>query len=497
MHTLALTLCLGALALGATVGPIEITSGKLADMGDDLGTYWVYGYRTVYTKPDIRTPGGFKVAYVNQKDSKAHIATVSASNKLTSDRALSFSKTVSEVKGFVVHDDGSFAVALLVPTTKNAANEQLFDVHFAVYDAQGTQKWTVQVDKSQVPDGNDGRLVYGKNKKLTGTPTGYYFVATSRAASGTCSDWALGHWANIEYFIDASTHKVTNVYCWGCSHSWTQGLSYNEAAKWALDLCSWDGGGIYHLNELEIAKGNTCSLGQILPIDNHWLVSYNCPRSNINNDREAASHDVGISEVWDTPQLRSSPTVWATNRPSLKGGVVMTPWAKTSDYLVGWMETSNNQWLRNDVRFFMGRMNKAGRMLEGPWEASSLFWQGKGEMLTLGNGDIVWAFHKDTQLWFSRARVPGVHSQDTSTKSSAPLPDVSVVSKASENPPVPSSAPWPWPDPKSSTKPDPDPVVRSSKGKPTDSDDIILPGPACAAVPGALCVLAGVAMAWN
>ena len=297
-----------------------------------------------------------------------------------------------QLRGLAAESNGYFGVLGFDPDS-----ERIF-VHRM--HLTGAASWTTELtNATNHPDDftiGDSRLSYGG-----GRYGAYYHTHSDDGHEGDTLKW-----------VDISGAESTE-WTWGCSHSMSNLLRYNDALGDTLSACVTDCypgtsgsfptnsiGGIYvdhsdgKVMDLDAAcNGDVAGeLGGMAPTAIGWALVFNghqapaVPGEN-SYDSSTMNQDIGLSFV--DPSRQATPVRWLTDTPNIdENDATVAAWAPlgvSSDQLIlGWQAEGIWQ---------LVRMASDGEIEEGPVDISAIARWGRRDdpFRNHTDGDVVWS----------------------------------------------------------------------------------------------------------
>jgi len=159
-----------------------------------------------------------------------HVSTFASDDSYLSDVVI----PNGQIRGFVAHDDGSFAVLVW---------DRIASLDIQQWSSGGGNIWTtvLETNRSIDFDLGDGRLVLGSSAAGVPRYEAYYKV---HSVTGGCSDIPPGHEGDSLSYISLAG-VATLIWCWGagvggCSHSMAMLLSHNDNLNATVPVCVTD-----------------------------------------------------------------------------------------------------------------------------------------------------------------------------------------------------------------------------------------------------------------
>ena len=313
-----------------------------------------------------------------------------------------------ELRGLAAEPDGSFGALVWDPGAQRIWVDR--------FDADGgsiSSTELVNADNTPTDFGiGDSRLDYGN-----GTYGAYYHVHSDSGHEGDTLKW-----------VAADSAVESTQWGWGCSHSMSDVLRFNDAVGEFLSACvtdcypGTDGdfatqsiGGVYleagQAKIIDVDAGCNGSvageLGSAAPHPGGWGIVFNAHQAPVtlgqsSYDPGTMDQDIGFSAVGTdrTP----GPVVWLTTTPGLnEDDSSIAAFAPEGDgvaqFVVGWHEPPSTYWL--------ARIGADGSVLEGPVDATAVAAWGRRDdpFREHGDADVVWSWFDapgSTTLHFAR-----------------------------------------------------------------------------------------------
>lgn len=319
-----------------------------------------------------------------------------------------------ELRGLAAEEDGHFGALVW----DDAANR----IWVRRYDLSGAELFSTELtnaDNDPTEFGiGDSRLEYGG-----GTYGAYYHVHSLSGHEGDTLKW-----------VAADTGAETTGWGWGCSHSMSNLLRWNEAADRFMPACVTDCypgtsgdfaansiGGVYlnhsqsHVIDVDAGCNGSVAgeLGGAALSPQGWALVFNAHQAaatpgQSSYDPGSMNQDVALSMI--TGDLSPGPVAWLTDTAAIdEDDASIARWEPTDDdaeqYLVGWHERGADRWL-------LARIDPAGAFLEGPVDASAVARWGRRDdpFRRHYDGDVSWAWFDapgSTTLHVARTRSGG------------------------------------------------------------------------------------------
>ncbi|HVU04619.1 MAG TPA: hypothetical protein VHE30_22830 [Polyangiaceae bacterium] len=312
-----------------------------------------------------------------------------------------------DCRGLAAEPDGHFGALLW-----DDANDKIYVARF---DAQGNQLFSTELTNSDNhPDDfgiGEGRLDYGGGKYGA-----YYHVHSDSGHEGDTLKW-----------VTADTGTESTEWGWGCSHSMSEVLRYNDAVSTFLPACVTDcypgtngdfstmsQGGLYlnHDDAKILDVDGACNgsvageLGSGAPSPDGWKVVFNAHQNPMtlgqqSYDSSTMNQDIGFSSVTGA-SYQPGAVVWLTTTPENEENSSIAKFSPSGDtaeqYVVGWSERTT------PAVFKLARVDAAGAFLEQPVDVTSTAkWGNRDDPFrTHANGDVIWA-------WFDAAGSTTLH----------------------------------------------------------------------------------------
>jgi hypothetical protein len=304
-----------------------------------------------------------------------------------------------------VEPDGHFGALLW----DDAADK----IYVKRFDAAGTAGFNEELTNTDnKPDGfgiGEGRLEFGN-----GRYGAYYHVHSDSGHEGDTLKW-----------VNAGTGAETTEWPWGCSHSMSNLLRYNETTSAFLPVCVTDcypgtngdfaanaQGGIYLSNRYKVmdvdagCNGKVAGeIGGAAPSASDWKLVFNAHQNPMTKGQSSyvpasMNQDIGFSSLTRTA---AKPVIWLTSTPQINEAdssiALFRPQGDAAEqYVVGWAESGASR------VFKLARLGPEGNVLEGPVDVTSKAKWGERDdpFRTTKNGDVVWA-------WFDAAGSTTLH----------------------------------------------------------------------------------------
>ena len=313
-----------------------------------------------------------------------------------------------ELRGLAAEPTGEFGALLW-----DDANDKIYLHRFTSAGLPDWQEELTNASNSPTDFGiGDSRLEFGDGKYGA-----YYHVHSDTGHEGDTLKW-----------ISTSGTETTG-WSWGCSHSMSALLRYNDAQTKFMPACVTDRypgtsgsnfaansiGGIY-LNHnarkvMDLDAGCNGSvageLGAAAISPDGWKLGFNghqaaATMGQSSYDSSSMNQDVGFVSVASNYDPGS--VVWLTSTSGIdEEDVVMARWTpegqSNEQYIVGWAESSTKRQL--------AIVDAAGSIIDGPTEFDgSLRWGHRDDpMRRHYDGDVVWSWFDSagsTELKFAR-----------------------------------------------------------------------------------------------
>lgn len=318
-----------------------------------------------------------------------------------------------ECRGLAAEPDGKFAALLF----DDAADE----IHFQHFGADGTPDWkTILVNANNDPTEfgiGDSRAEYGN-----GTYGAYYHVHSNDGHEGDTLKWA-----------DAASGAETTGWGWGCSHSMSNLLRYNDATTDFMPACVTDCfpgtsgdfganaiGGVYlnHNQSKVIDVDAGCNgdvageLGSASPSPAGWHMVFNAHQNPAtpgqgSYDPSAMNQDIAFVPIGT--DLSAGSLVWLTDTQGIdEADSSVAYWTPADDdvqqFVVGWSEPGATA---QDYVYKLARVDASGSWLEDPVDVTAQVQWGRRDdpFRRAANGDVVWAWFDEpaaTTMHFAR-----------------------------------------------------------------------------------------------
>lgn len=386
-----------------TVKTVSAAAGVMA--GDSNWRIW--GQSSLRVAPVFTVPYGdcgTLIGYTTGGASpSAHVARLDANDALVA----TYDLGAFELRGLAAEPDGHFA-ALLWDHTTNPKS-----LRVTRYDPSGANPRASQLpDALAAPtDFNIGetRLAFGGGKYAA-----YYHV---HGISG----FANGHEGDQYKLVDAQTGAVTNVWSWGCSHSMSEALRWEDGGARFIAACVTDCypgtsggnfatdsiGGIYIDNAKKVlsvdagCNGSVAAeLGSLAPAPGGSKLVFNAHQAPATMGQSSYSpstmnQDIGLATIGPTGAAAGN-VVWLTTTPGNEQNSSIAAWHPAGDaaeqYLIGWSEGTSTR------TYKLGRFAADGSVLEAPIDVTAMAKWGERDdpFREHRNHDVVWA-------WFDAA----------------------------------------------------------------------------------------------
>jgi hypothetical protein len=332
----------------------------------------------------------------------AHVVRLNADDTL--DVAL-VTEAGFECRGLAATPTGEFGVLLW--NDENDADPPVDAIELHRYSADGTAVGSTPLvnDDNHPTDFGIGesRVDYGD-----GRYGAYYHVHS-----------LSGHEGDTLKYVDAASGAEDTEWDWGCSHSMSNVLRYNEGAGDFLSACvtdcypGTDGepfeteslGGIYagrNDKVMDVAAG--CNgdvageLGSGAPSSTGWKLVFNAHQAPAvlgqdSYDESSMNQDIGFASV--SGDGTPGDVVWLTTTAGINemdsSIALYQPTGSAEQYLVGWVEDDG------DV-YRLGIVDPAGAFVEAAIDVTATVSWGRRDdpFRTHYDGDVVWA-------WFDQA----------------------------------------------------------------------------------------------
>jgi hypothetical protein len=407
----------GASATGGTAGAelpatllprIKTTSVMVpAGAKEGVQTWSIWGRRDLVISPVFTAPlASCKtlVCYTSGDDDAptAHVVRLNADDTL--DLAL-VSEPGFECRGLAATPTGEFGALLWNDEDDEDPPVDAIELHR--YTADGTPVGStplVNEDNHPTDFGiGESRVDYGD-----GRYGAYYHVHSLSGHEGDTLKW-----------VDAASGEEDTGWDWGCSHSMSNVLRYNESAGDFLSACvtdcypGTDGsnfetdslGGVYTGRDdkvLDVAAG--CNgdvageLGSAAPAPSGWKLVFNAHQAPAvlgqdSYDESTMNQDIAFSSV--AASGAPGPVVWLTSTSSVNemdsSIALYQPAGSAEQYLVGWVEEDGEV-------YRLALVDPAGAFVEAAVDVTATVRWGRRDdpFRQHYDGDVVWA-------WFDEA----------------------------------------------------------------------------------------------
>lgn len=398
------------------VKTVNVESG----VQEGVSNWRIWGSKDLRIAPVYTAPGadcGTLVGFTSgdNASSRAHVAVLNSSDELVS--VLNVGDGF-ECRGLAIEPDGHFAVLLW------DKNDRIYVERF---DASGASTWSGRTELTNSDNKptdfgiGESRLEYGDGKYGA-----YYHVHSDD-----------GHEGDTLKYVNAESGAESTEWGWGCSHSMSELLRFNEALNSFLPACVTDCypgteggnfatdsiGGIYlNHNEskvLDVDAGCNGSvageLGSAAISPTGWKLVFNAHQAQAglgqNSYGPAKNQDIGFTSV--ASDLTASEVVWlttTTDKDEADASIARLSIAGTPEerYVVGWSEPEG--------AYQLALLDSAGAFVEAPQNiANQAQWGRRDDPFRQHvNGDVVWAWFKnpgDSELQFARLKSGGVCSK--------------------------------------------------------------------------------------
>jgi hypothetical protein len=398
----------GGMELPPTLGPRVTKTAVTVPAGvkEGVQNWSIWGRRDLVISPVFVAPlAGCKtlVCYTSGDEDAptAHVVRLNADDTL--DMAL-VAEAGFECRGLAATPTGEFG--LLLWNDENDADPPTDDIEVHRYTADGMPVGTTPLvnDDNHPTDFGIGesRLDYGD-----GRYGAYYHVHSLSGHEGDTLKW-----------VDAASGAETTGWDWGCSHSMSNVLRYNEGAGDFLSACvtdcypGTDGsnfetdaiGGVYagrNDKVMDVAAG--CNgdvageLGSAALSPTGWKLVFNAHQAPTvlgqdSYDESSMNQDIGFASVAGdgTP----GDVVWLTTTPvnEMDSSIARyEPAGSGEQYLVGWVEEDGDA-------YKLAIVDAAGAFVEAAIDVTATVKWGRRDdpFRQARDGDVVWA-------WFDQA----------------------------------------------------------------------------------------------
>jgi hypothetical protein len=301
-----------------------------------------------------------------------------------------------ELRGLAAESDGHFGALIWDPAGQ--------DIYVRRFDLAGMELWSTQLvnaDNHPTDFGiGDSRLEWGG-----GSYGAYYHVHSDSGHEGDTLKWATND--GVE----------STAWGWGCSHSMSNLLRWNDALATFMPACvtdcypGTDGdfatqsiGGIYinHSASKVIDVDAGCNgsvageLGGAAVGPAGWKIAFNAHQApatlgQSSYDPGSMNQDIGFASIGG--DFASSAVVWLTDSTDLnEDDSAIERWSPGDDdaeqYVVGWHAAGT---------WHLARVDPAGAFLEGPVDITSVARWGRRDdpFRVHRDADIVWSWFDD------------------------------------------------------------------------------------------------------
>ncbi len=310
-----------------------------------------------------------------------------------------------ELRGLAAEADGSFGALVWDPVGQRIWVER--------HDPDGATLWSTELTN---PDNHPTDFGIGDSRLDSGGGNyrAYYHVHSDS-----------GHEGDTLKTVSADAGVESTQWGWGCSHSMSEVLRWNDAVGDFLSGCVTDcypgtdgdfatasKGGIYVENGvakiIDVDAGCNGSvageLGSAAPFGNGWALSFNAHQApttlgQSSYDPATMNQDIGFATV--LADRTPSAVTWLTSTPALnEDDTSIALWrpagADSDEFVIGWHDGTPAYWL--------ARIDAGGGVLEGPIDATAAVAWGRRDdpFRTANNGDVVWS-------WFDTAGSTTLH----------------------------------------------------------------------------------------
>jgi hypothetical protein len=394
------------LSVSAITAPAGVMSGGSAYRIWGSGSL---GVGRVFTVPyaDCGTLVGYTTGTPTAPE--ARVARLDAGDQLLTTHDLG----AFELRGLAAEGDGHFAALLWDHTAQS--------LHVQRFDSAGTAGWSTSLDDTiGQPTGwgiGESRFEYG-----SGNYAAYFHV---HGISGGYT----GHEGDALHTLTASSGANTTNWPWGCSHSMSELLRYDDAANAIMPFCVTDCypgttggnfptdsiGGIYVNDSTKVrdvdggCNGSVAAeLGGAAPGPAGWKLVFNTHQDAATNGQTSYSaatmnQDIGFASI-ATNQTPGA-VVWLTTTSGNEANATIARWQPSDDtteqYVVGWSAGATHT---------LGRVSATGSFLEGPVTTTASWGERDDPFRDHLNGDVVWAWFDaiaDTSFHFARLHSGG------------------------------------------------------------------------------------------
>ncbi len=359
----------------------------------------------VFTVPysDCQTLVGYTTT-----PSEARVALLAATDGLTT----TYDLGAFELRGLAAEPDGHFAALLWDQAAQS--------LHVTRFDNTGAPSWTTSLDDTLAAPTDfsigESRLEFGG-----GAYTAYFHV---HGISG----FAMGHEGDALHSVStAGAHTL--IWDWGCSHSMSELLRYDDAAGTTLPICVTDCfpgttgsnfatdsiGGIYLENSTKVldvdggCNGSVAGeLGGAATGPAGWKLVFNAHQAAATNGQASyvpgtMNQDIGFASI--ASDKTPGAVTWLTTTSGDEANSSIAAWHPgddaTEQYVVGWSDANGHQ---------LARVSATGGFLEGPLAVTAKWGERDDPFRVHVNGDIVWSWFDaagDTSFHFARLRSGG------------------------------------------------------------------------------------------
>jgi hypothetical protein len=360
---------------------------------------------------------------------QARVAVLGANDQLVTTLDLG----AFECRGLAAEADGHFAALLWAPGSATDCNDytQNGRIYLKRYTITGQADWTVELTNTATTGlGPNCPTDWGIGESRVdfgGGRYGAYYHVHSQS----------GHEGDTLKYVTAAG-ATTTQWTWGCSHSMSEILRFNESAARFMPACVTDCypgtsgsnfasssiGGIYlnhddaKVMDLDAGcNGNVAGeLGSGAPAPSGWKVVFNGHRNAATLGQSSYStssmnQDIGFTSISST--LGTGSVVWLTNTPSINEADssiarFIPDCDSTEQYVMGWTEPLST------YRYMLGRVNASGTVIEAMADVAAQAKWGRRDdpFRTHFNGDVVWAWFDSagsTTLRVARIRSGGTY----------------------------------------------------------------------------------------
>ena len=382
-----------------TVTTVTAPGGVMA--GDSSFRIWGQGslrIAPVYVTPNSEC--GTLIGYTTGTTTPtAHVAYLGVDDNYMT----TFDLGPYELRGLASEDGGYFA-ALLWDTTTNPKS-----LHVTRFDSAGANPRVSQLaDALAAPTDfgiGESRLEYGGGKYAA-----YYHV---HGISG----FANGHEGDQYKLVDAASGAVSNVWSWGCSHSMSEALRWENSSSKFLSACVTDCypgtsgtnfatdsiGGVYIDNSKRVmnvdggCNGSVAGeIGSLAPVATGSKLVFNAHQAPAamgqgSYNAQTMNQDIGLATIGPNGAPVGGVT-WLTTTPGNEQNSTIASWAPDTQtqeqYVIGWTEGTSTR------AYKIGRFGPDGSVLEAPIDITATAKWGERDdpFRTHRNGDIVWAW---------------------------------------------------------------------------------------------------------